>query len=76
MSLDDSTPAPESADTGRAATRSGLTGNPLLLGGLALLLVIGLVGFFALRGGDDSEAADCVSEQVTLTTAPVMEGLV
>ncbi|WP_374458130.1 substrate-binding domain-containing protein [Nocardioides sp.] len=77
MSLDDSTPAPESADNpGHAKRRPGLTGNPLLLVGLALLLVIGLVGFFALRGGDDSEAADCVSEQVTLTTAPVMESLV
>lgn len=77
MSLDDSTPAPESADnTEHARSRSGLAGSPLLLVGLALLLVIGLVGFFALRGGDDSEAADCVSEKVTLTTAPVMEGLV
>ncbi|KQV64982.1 hypothetical protein ASC64_14850 [Nocardioides sp. Root122] len=76
MSLDDSTPAPSADNSGHATTRSGLTGNPLLLVGLALLLVIGLVGFFALRGGDDSEAADCVSEQVTLTTAPVMEGLV
>lgn len=77
MSLDDSTPAPERADdAGHAKSRPGLTGNPLLLVGLALLLVIGLVGFFALRGGEDSEAADCVSEQVTLTTAPVMEDLV
>lgn len=77
MSLDDSTPAPEGADTtGHATKRPGLTGNPLVLVGLALILVIGLVAFFTLRGGDDSEAADCVSETVTLTTAPVMEDLV
>ncbi len=77
MSLDDSTPAPDGADNpGPATTRSGLTGNPLVLVGLALILVIGLVAFLTLRGGDDSEAADCVSETVTLTTAPVMEDLV
>ena len=76
MSLDDSTPAPSADNSGHARQRAGLTGKPLVLIGLALLLVIALVGFFALRGGDDSEAADCVSEQVTLTTAPVMEDLV
>ena len=49
---------------------------PLLVG-LALLLVVGVIAFLVLTGsGDDTEAADCVSEQVTLTTAPVMEDLV
>ena len=75
MSLDDSN-APESA-TNDASRRSGLAGNVPLLVGLALLLVIGVIGFFVLAGGDDdNEAADCVSEQVAFTTAPVMEPLV
>lgn len=76
MSLDDST-APESADTSASPERrSGLAGKVPLLVGLALLLVVGLIAFLVLGGDDDSEAADCVSEQVTLTTAPVMEDLV
>ena len=76
MSLDDST-APESAATSASPEkRSGLAGKVPLLVGLALLLVVGLIGFLVLGGDDDSEAADCVSEQVTLTTAPVMEDLV
>jgi Mg-chelatase subunit ChlD len=74
MSQDDST-APESAGTpGVAAPRSPST---WVLAGLALVLVIGLVGFFALRGdGNEPAGSDCVSEVVTLTTAPVMEDLV
>lgn len=76
MSLDDST-APESADTSASPERrSGLAGKVPLLAGLALLLVVGLIAFLVLGGDDDSVAADCVSEQVTLTTAPVMEDLV
>jgi Mg-chelatase subunit ChlD len=76
MSQDDST-APENADTPEAAPRrTGIAGNIALLAGLALVLVVGLVGFFVLTGDKDSEAADCVSEKVTLTTAPVMEALV
>jgi Mg-chelatase subunit ChlD len=74
MSQDDST-APESAGTpGVAAPRSPST---WVMAGLALVLVIGLVGFFALRGdGNEPAGSDCVSEVVTLTTAPVMEDLV
>jgi Mg-chelatase subunit ChlD len=76
MSLDDST-APESADTAASPeSRSGLAGKVPLLVGLAVLLVVGLITFLVIGGDDDSEAADCVSEQVTLTTAPVMEDLV
>lgn len=77
MSQDDST-APESAPpTAGADRRSGLAGKVPLLVGLALLLVVGLAAFFTLKGsGDAQAAADCVPEQVTLTTAPVMEKLV
>lgn len=77
MSQDDST-APESAPNAPAAERrSGLAGRVPMLVGLALLLVIGAVAFVVLTGGnEETEAADCVSEKVTLTTAPVMEGLV
>ncbi|SEC58192.1 extracellular solute-binding protein [Nocardioides exalbidus] len=76
MSLDDST-APASVDNPGPATRGGLAGRAPLLIGLALVLIGGAFAVFAL-GGDDAEAgaADCVSEQVTLTTAPVMEDLV
>lgn len=74
MSQDDST-APESAPSSAGATQR--SGKVPLYAGLALVLVIGLVAFFALGGGgDDSEAADCVSEKVAVTTAPVMEDLV
>ncbi|NPD05456.1 solute-binding protein [Nocardioides sp. zg-1308] len=74
MSLDDST-ATDTADISGGAARRPR--NTWVLAGLALLLVVALVGFFATRG-DSSEpgAADCVSEVVTLTTAPVMEDLV
>src|SRR5688500_3085282 len=76
MSLDDST-APETVDSPAGADhRSGLAGNVPLLAGLALLLVVGVIAFFTLGGDDDSAAADCVSEKVTLTTAPAMESLV
>jgi len=76
MSQDDST-APESAPSSvRSDRRPDLAGKVPLLVGLALLLVVGVIAFLTLGGGDDSEAADCVSEQVTLTTAPVMESLV
>ncbi len=78
MSLDDSnTPAPQGAETDPSTRRGGLAGNVPLLVGLALLLVIGAIGFFVFGGGgDDSEARGCISEEVTLTTAPVMEPLV
>ena len=82
MSLDDSnTPAPEAdadaADDNTTGTRSGLAGNVPLLAGLALLLVIGVIGFFVIGGGsEDSEASNCVSEKITITTAPVMEPLI
>lgn len=76
MSLDDST-APETVDSPAGAhRRSTPAGNVPLLAGLALVLVVGLIAFFTLGGDDDSAAADCVSEKVTLTTAPAMEGLV
>lgn len=77
MSQDDST-APESAPSNAGhERRSGLAGRLPLLAGLVLLLVVGLFAFFTFTGGDDSQAAaDCVSEQVTLTTAPVMADLV
>ena len=81
MGLDDSTtPAAEGAartDTDTGTPGRGLGRNVPLLVGLALLLVVGVIGFVVLTGGDEeSEAADCVSEEVTLTTAPVMEPLV
>ena len=76
MSLDDST-APEGADTAASSDRrSGPAGKVPLLVGLALLLVVGVIAFLTLGGDGDSEAADCVSEEVTLTTAPVMADLV
>ena len=74
MSQDDST-APESAPSSAGSTQR--SSKVPLYAGLALLLVIGLVAFFALTGGgDDSAAADCVSEKVAVTAAPVMESLV
>lgn len=74
MSQDDSS-APETAPSSGAA--AGRSRNPFVLAGLAIVLVVGLLGFFAMRGNSDTpEGADCVSEQVTLTTAPVMEDLV
>jgi Mg-chelatase subunit ChlD len=76
MSLDDSS-APESADTAASPDkRSGLAGKVPLLVGLALVLVVGVLAFLTLGGDKGSEAADCVSDEVTLTTAPVMEDLV
>ena len=76
MSLDDSS-APESADTTASPdARSGLAGKVPLLVGLALVLVVGVLAFLTLGGDKGSEAADCVSDEVTLTTAPVMEDLV
>ena len=77
MSQDDST-APESAPQNSAVDRrSGLSGRVPLLVGLALLLVGGVIAFVVVGGGaEETEAADCVSEEVTLTTAPVMEDLV
>ena len=76
MSQDDST-APESAPISSSADqRSGLAGRMPLIVGLALLLVVGVIAFVVVGGDDETEAADCVSEKVTLTTAPVMESLV
>ncbi|KRE92901.1 hypothetical protein ASG76_15705 [Nocardioides sp. Soil774] len=74
MSQDDSS-APETAPHPGAA--AGRSRNPFVLAGLALVLVLGLITFFAMRGNSNTpEGADCVSEKVTLTTAPVMEDLV
>ena len=74
MSQDDSS-APETAPHSGAA--AGRSRNPFVLAGLALVLVLGLVTFFAMRGNSDTpEGSDCVSEKVSLTTAPVMEDLV
>lgn len=78
MSQDDST-APVSAHTTSAGhRRSGLAGRVPMLVGLALLLVVGVIAFVVLGGGgsDTTDATDCVSEKVALTTAPVMESLV
>ena len=75
MSLEDST-AP---GTGQPAPRKrpGLLGNVPLLLGLVLVIALGIVAAFTFMGGDDSPAnADCVSEKVRLTTAPVLEDLV
>ena len=74
MSQDDSS-APETAPHSGAA--AGRSRNPFVLAGLALVLVLGLITFFAMRGNSDTpEGSDCVSEKVSLTTAPVMEDLV
>lgn len=74
MSQDDSTTPAQPADAARGG-RSGRT--TLGLAALALTLVVGAVGFVALRGGDEAEAdVDCVKDEVALTTAPVMEPLV
>ena len=70
MSLDDSAVP----GTGQPAPRKR---NVPLIVGLVLVVALGLVAAFTLVGGDDAPAqADCVSEKVTLTTAPVMEDLV
>ena len=77
MSQDDST-APESAPSSAgAARRSAISGKVPLIVGAALVLVVGAVAFLVLGGGGKDAAADgCFREQVTLTTAPVMEDLV
>jgi Mg-chelatase subunit ChlD len=75
MSLDDSN-APENGQPA-PRRRSGLLGNVPVLIGLVLVVALGLVAAYTFVGGDESSAkADCVSEKVTLTTAPVMEDLV
>ncbi len=78
MSLEDSnTPAPPGARHGNTSRRGGQSGRTPLLIGLVLLLVVGVIGYFVLgRGGDDPKASDCVSEKVTLTTAPALEAVV
>ncbi len=78
MSLDDSTTAPDGADSpGGRRSAARPAGTTLIVGGVALLLLVGGLVFFMVKGGaSGSEAADCVSEQVRLTTAPVMEDLV
>lgn len=76
MSLDDSTAPEDTGPAGSDGTRTGRPGTPLVIG-LALVLLVGVVGFFALRGGDaEADGTDCVKDEVTLTTAPVMEPLV
>ncbi|RYC11216.1 substrate-binding domain-containing protein [Nocardioides zhouii] len=77
MSLDDSN-APETGQSAPASgRRSGPFGNVPLLVGLVLVIVGGLAAIFTLGGGDDGPtSSDCVSDKVTLTTAPVMEDLV
>ncbi|MCF6378766.1 substrate-binding and VWA domain-containing protein [Nocardioides KLBMP 9356] len=70
MSLDDSAVP----GTGQPAPRKR---NVPLVAGLVLVVALGLVAAFTFLGGDETPAqADCVSEKVTLTTAPVMEDLV
>jgi Mg-chelatase subunit ChlD len=77
MSLDDSTAAETAPDTADGSGAAGRPAKTFVLGGLALALVVGLIGFFAVRGASgEPEGADCISEVVTLTTAPVMEDLV
>ncbi|WP_210440147.1 substrate-binding domain-containing protein [Nocardioides xinjiangensis] len=73
MSPDDST-----APVGTPGAAAGRTGRTRLLLGLALALVVAVAGFLVLGGGGDSEATgpDCVSDEVSLTTAPVMAPLV
>jgi Mg-chelatase subunit ChlD len=70
MSLDDSA-AP---GTGQPAPRKR---NVPLIVGLVLVIALGLVAAFTFIGGDQAPAeADCVSEKIALTTAPVMADLV
>ncbi|MBC2933758.1 substrate-binding domain-containing protein [Nocardioides sp. zg-1228] len=74
MSHLDST-APE--DAGTPGGPVGRGSKRFVLVGLALALVVATVAFFTMRGaGDEPEGADCISEVITLTTAPVMEDLV
>jgi len=76
-SPDASSDAPPGAPSDSSAPRSGLAGRVPILVGLALLLVVGVIAFIVVGGGsEETEAADCVSEEVTLTTAPVMKSLV
>ena len=76
MSLDDSTAPETMPETPNGSARADRPTRTYLLVGLALALVVGLVGFFTMRGASgEPKGADCVSEVVTLTTAPVMEDL-
>ncbi len=78
MSQDDSNvPGNGPSSSPAAASRSGLRGSVPLLVGLVLVVAAGLFAVFTLGSGDDGPAsADCVSDKVALTTAPVMEDLV
>ena len=77
MSQDDSNAPGTGPHASAASRRSGLLGNVPLLIGLVLVIAVGLFAVFTFGGGDDAPAnADCVSDKVTLTTAPVMEDLV
>lgn len=77
MSQDDSNAPGTGPNSSAAERRSGLLGNVPLLVGLVLVIAVGLFAVFTLGSGDDAPAnADCVSDRVTLTTAPVMEDLV
>ena len=50
MSLDDSTAADTAPDTADGSGAAGRPAKTFVLGGLALALVVGLIGFFAVRG--------------------------
>lgn len=77
MSQDDSNAPGNGPSSPAAARRTGLLGNVPLLVGLVLAVAAGMFAVFTLGSGDDGPAsADCVSDKVALTTAPVMEDLV
>ena len=75
MSLDDST-APETADSFRRR-QPAPPPRPSCWADSRSRSWSALVGFFMVRGASgEPEGADCITEVVTLTTAPVMEDLV
>lgn len=76
MSHDDSNmPASESAATPDHQASKG-SRTPLIIG-VALALVVGVLAFMFLGGGGDEDAAaNCVKDEVLLTTAPATKSLV